>query len=259
MDDRQFIPGIRATEEAIKHGMGIREIWLAANRKGPRVEEISRIARERGIPVSRKKGLYLDQTLPGISHQGVVALAEPFTYTGLDGLIRISSLDSRPALIIAADHITDEGNLGAIIRTSAFFGAHGLIIPKDRSAGVTERVMKRSSGACLLLPVARVANLRNALERLSGQGFWIIGAAGEGSCSVYEFDWVRSLVLVLGREGQGLTQTVRKVCHEVVSIPPRGGLGSLNVAVAGGIILSEIIRQRFKGSGAGKGAGVSKS
>ncbi|MFH1487413.1 MAG: 23S rRNA (guanosine(2251)-2'-O)-methyltransferase RlmB [Pseudomonadota bacterium] len=258
MDGRQFIPGIRATEEALKHGISIREIWLAVNRKGPRVEEISRIARERGIPVSRKKGLYLDQMLPGISHQGVAALAEPFAYTDLDRLIRISSTDSQPALIIAADHITDEGNLGAIIRASAFFGAHGLVIPKDRSAGVTERVLKRSSGAGLLLPVARVVNLRNALERLSGQGFWIIGTAGEGPCSVYEFDWVRSLVLVLGREDTGLTQTVRKVCHQLVAIPARGGLGSLNVSVAGGIILSEIIRQRFMASGAGKDPGVSK-
>jgi 23S rRNA (guanosine2251-2'-O)-methyltransferase len=173
-----------------------------------------------------------------------VALAEKFTYSELDHLANISFKKKGEALIIALDHITDEGNLGALIRTAAFFGAHGLIIPKDRSASVTAKVLKRSSGACIYLPIARVVNMGRALDLLEKKGCWIIGASGESKESIYEFDWNRDLVLVLGNEQRGLSRSVRKRCHQEVSIPSLGHAESLNVSVASGVILSEIIRQR---------------
>ncbi|MBW1774975.1 MAG: 23S rRNA (guanosine(2251)-2'-O)-methyltransferase RlmB, partial [Deltaproteobacteria bacterium] len=148
------------------------------------------------------------------------------------------------ALLMAADHITDEGNLGALIRTAAFFGAQGMIIPKDRSAGVTPVVVKRSSGALVHLPVARVVNLGRAQDILEKKGFWIIGASGESPCSIHGFDWNRDLVVVMGNEEHGLSRSVRQRCHQVVSIPAPGTVESLNVSVAGGIILAEICRQR---------------
>lgn len=146
--------------------------------------------------------------------------------------------------MLAVDHITDEGNLGAIIRTAAFFGVHGLILPKDRSARVTSRVMKNSAGGYAHVPVSVVVNLGRALDDLKEEGFWIIGAAGEGRESIYTFDWKRDLVLVLGNEEKGISQGIRKRCHELVNIPESGPIQALNVSVAAGVILSEITRQR---------------
>lgn len=143
-----------------------------------------------------------------------------------------------------ADHITDEGNLGALIRTAAFFGVHGLILPKDRSAKITGKLLKRTSGAYASLPISRVVNLGRALDLLAAKGFWIIGAAGEAQESLYHFDWDRDVVLILGSESKGLSHLVRGRCHELVKIPGSGRVESLNLSVAGGVILSEIARQR---------------
>jgi 23S rRNA (guanosine2251-2'-O)-methyltransferase len=184
----------------------------------------------------------LSLLFPDLSHQGIVGVAEEFVYTDLEQLVQ--SRPQNQGLLIALDHITDEGNLGAIIRTCVFFGAQGLILPKDRSAGMTAGALKRSSGLYIHLPISRVVNLARSLELLKKEGFWIIGAAGESQCTVYDFDWNREVVLVLGNEERGLSESVKKVCDQVVGIPACGRAESLNVAVAGGVILSEIVRQR---------------
>jgi len=178
-----------------------------------------------------------------------VALAEGFSYSNLDHIINSSLQSQDQALLIAADHITDEGNLGALIRTGVFFRAHGLIIPKTRSAKVTSKVIKRSSGACTYFPIARVVNIGRALDLLEKKEFWIVGASNDSSESIYNFDWNRDLVLVLGNEQRGLSQSALQRCHQVVSIPSFGHVDSLNVSVACGVILSEIIRQRSEGTG----------
>jgi 23S rRNA (guanosine2251-2'-O)-methyltransferase len=238
-----LIPGFHGVREAITGGHArIREIWVAEGKKTLRAGEILQMAKEKNIPVKIKKNEELSRSLPGISHQGIVALVEGFSYCELSRL-----MDTRPknqALLIALDHITDEGNMGAIIRTAVFFGANGLIIPKDRSAGITANVVKRSSGAWMHLPIARVVNLGRALDTLNKNGFWIIGTSGEGRESIYNFDWNRDIVLVLGNEQKGLSQSVDKRCHEIVGIPVSGPAESLNVAVACGVILSEVTRQR---------------
>jgi 23S rRNA (guanosine2251-2'-O)-methyltransferase len=231
-------------ETLIKGQPRIQEIWIAEGKKSGRTTEILRIAREQDIPIRRKKGAELSGLLPNIAHQGIVAFAKEFAYADLDYLIKISSKNQGQALLIAADHITDEGNLGALIRTAAFFGAHGLIIPKDRSARVTPQVLKRSSGAYVYLPVARVVNMGRALDLLAKKGFWIIGTSAKSAESIHQFDWNRDLVLILGGEQRGLSRSVQKRCHQVVSIAALGNVESLNVGVAGGVILSEIARQR---------------
>lgn len=231
-------------EALLKGQIRVDELWIAEGKRSARVREILQMAEERGISAQFKKGPILDNLLPGISHQGIVALAEKFTYFDLNTLIDISLDAPEHALIVAADHITDEGNLGALIRTAAFFRANGLILPKDRSAQITERVRKRSAGAYVHLPVARVVNLARALDSLDKKGCWIVGAAGETPESIYQFDWDRDLVLVLGSEDRGLSRSVRSRCHQLVSIPSHGKVGTLNVSVASGIILSEILRQR---------------
>jgi 23S rRNA (guanosine2251-2'-O)-methyltransferase len=227
---------------------GIDALWIARGKGSPRVKEILRIAEARGIPVQYRNGPDLDHLLPGIVHQGIVALAEGFRYADLEEILEGASSAPGFGLIVAADHITDEGNLGALIRTSAFFGVHGFILPKDRSAAMSERVMKRSAGAHVHLPVARVVNLGRALDTLKGKGFWIIGAAGEAAESIYDFDWTRDLVLVLGREDKGLGRSIRDRCHQLVRVPGAGHVESLNVSVAAGAILSEVVRQTRGGA-----------
>ena len=240
-----IIPGFHAVKEALHEAkIRIDELWIADRKRSLRVKEIVDIAENRGIPVFYKESQILDHLAPDVSHQGVLALAGEFTYFDINYLISVSSNTPGHGLLVAADHITDEGNLGALIRTAVFFGVHGLILPKDRSAKVTEKVRKRSSGAYLHLPVARVVNLGRSLDVLNKKGFWIIGAAEESPDSIYQFDWDRDLILVLGSEDRGLSHSVRSRCHQIVGIPSYGDVGSLNISVAGGIILSEIIRQR---------------
>ncbi len=241
-----LIPGYRAVREALLGGSAsVKEIWLSKGRRSTRIVEIEALARECGVPVHRKDSGELDEALPGLPHQGMAAVAARGPgYSDLEDLIEASMAAPWRGLLVAADHITDEGNLGALIRAAVFFGAEGLVLPRDRCAGLSPRVLKRSSGALLRLSVARVVNLGRALEQLAEAGFWIVGAAGEADTSIYEFDWARDAVLVLGREDKGLTRNVRNKCHALVSVPGVGGVDSLNVAVAAGVILSEIRRQR---------------
>ena len=242
-----FIPGIHSVKEILLVcPSNIIELWIGQGKASPRANEILNMANENGIPVLYKKSSVLDDILPGTSHQGIVALARGYTYIDGEDLINSALKAPGHALLIAADHITDEGNLGAMIRTAVFFGAHGLILPKDRSAKITQNVMKRSSGAYIHLPVTRVVNLVRILDNLDKRGLWIIGAAGESTESIYQFDWQRDLVLVMGSEDKGLSPSVRNKCHQIVGIPATGLQESLNVSVAAGVILSEIIRQRHQ-------------
>ena len=243
--NHQFISGFHGVRESLVNGRAeILELWIAQGRKTARTAEILRIAGEQNIPVHFKPASELSRLLPDTAHQGIVALARKFEYANIDRVINDSLKNESRALLIAADHITDEGNLGALVRTGAFFGADGLIIPKDRSAGVTTNVLKRSCGAHAYLPIARVVNIGRTLDILKKKDFWIIGASGEGIESVYRFDWTRKVVLVMGNEQKGLSRSVLQLCDQVVSISPAGSIDSLNVVVAAGVIMSEINRQR---------------
>ncbi|MEW6666507.1 MAG: 23S rRNA (guanosine(2251)-2'-O)-methyltransferase RlmB [Thermodesulfobacteriota bacterium] len=246
---RFILPGYHAVREALASGrMRITEIWVREGREGLRGGEIQEMAAEKGIPVRLKGAAEMENLLPGLAHQGMAAVGGEFLYCGLDEIAGASLKTPGRALVVAADHITDEGNLGALVRTCVFFGVQGLVLPKDRSASVSAQVMKRSSGTVLHLPVARVVNLGRALELLAEKGFWILGTAGEGPESIYGFDWRRDLVLVLGSEDKGLSPLIRKRCHQILRIPRQGMAESLNVSVAAGVVLSEIVRQRMQGS-----------
>ena len=240
-----LVPGFHGVRETLRRGqVKIKALWIAEGKQSARVREIIRSAETKGIPVCFKKAKDLSSLLPDMAHQGIAAVMDAFPYTPLKQIIETSSTTKGHTLLLAADHITDGGNLGAIIRAAGFFGAHGLIIPKDRSASVDAKVLKRSSGAYVHVPISRIVNLGRALDELEKAGFWIIGASGEGRQSIYDFDWNRDVVMILGNEKQGLSRSVRRRCHEVVGIPSSGHVESLNVAVACGVILSEILRQR---------------
>jgi 23S rRNA (guanosine2251-2'-O)-methyltransferase len=241
-----LIPGLHSVREALASGgIKIHEIWISEGRDPARVREILAIAQNKRIPVLYKKANLLNDALPSVNHQGIIAVAGDFAYVELEDLIESSKKRQGHGLLIAADHITDEGNLGALMRTAVFFGAQGIILPKDRAAQVTHTVMKRSAGTYLNLPVARVVNLSRALEMLIEEDYWIIGAAGESTESIYDFDWRRDIVLVLGSEDKGLGHMIETKCNQIVGIPPAGPAESLNVSVACGVILSEIVRQRM--------------
>jgi len=241
----RLIPGFHAVRETLKEQRGtLQEIWITTGKQSARTEEILGFAKAQNIPIYFKQEAYLSDLFEHIAHQGIVGITKAFAYADLNQVLRHSRQEGTTALLLAADHITDPGNLGALMRTAAFFGSHGLVIPKDRSAGITPAALKRASGAHSKLPIVRVTNLGRALDELSENGFWIIGAAGETELSIYDFDWKRPLVLVLGSEQKGLSPSVRKRCHELVRIPSPGNVESLNISVAGGAILSEICRQR---------------
>jgi 23S rRNA (guanosine2251-2'-O)-methyltransferase len=244
----RVIPGFHAVRESLRDPAGkVREIWIAEGKRGARPDEVLRLAKDRRIPVSIRKQDEIERFAPGVNHQGILAFAEFFAYLDLESLVDGIRGGRGLRLILAADHITDEGNLGALIRTSAFFGAQGLILPKDRSAQITGKLLKRTSGAFAALAVAQVVNLRRALDTLRDRGFWIIGAAGEGAVSIYDFDWNRDTVLVLGSESKGISRSVRQGCDALVRIPGEGTVESLNVSVACGVILGEIRRRRQGG------------
>jgi 23S rRNA (guanosine2251-2'-O)-methyltransferase len=240
----QIICGINPVTETLRKGKKIVEVFIARGRRIDRIRVILDLARARDIPIRFKERAYLDRVSSNTSHQGVVAVLGRYTYGTIDELMEIALSQRCKGLLVVADHIIDPGNLGSLIRTAEFFGVQGLIIPKDRSASITDIVHKRSVGGTAYLPVARVVNLARILGKLADQGFWIVGAEGQGETSIYRFDWDRDVVIVLGSEGKGLSRVVRDRCHHVVRIPRLGHLESLNVSVAAGIILYEIARQR---------------
>jgi 23S rRNA (guanosine2251-2'-O)-methyltransferase len=240
----QVISGINAVKENLREGKGIVELLIVRGRRTGRVKEILDMARDKRVPITFKDRIYLDNMSPDFPHQGVIAVLSNYNYSHLEDLVEIALGSKKKGLLLAADHITDAGNLGSMIRTAEFFGVQGLILPRDRSASITDTVHKKSAGGSAYLPVSRVVNLTRALKQLADKGLWIVGAEGESKTNIYEFDWNRDLVLILGSEGKGLSRIVRTQCHHLVSIPRLGHLDSLNVSVAAGIILSEIVRQR---------------
>jgi len=243
-----LIPGLHSVKEALNSDrIRVHEIWISEGRDPGRAREIIEIAGRKKIPVISKKTDLMNEALPDTAHQGIIAVAAEFTYMEVEDLIDLSRDRKGHGLMIAVDHITDEGNLGALIRTAVFFGAHGIILPKDRAAQVTHSVMKRSAGTYLNIPIARVVNLSRALDMLAEAGFWIIGSAGAGMESIYGFDWQRDVVLIMGSEDKGMGHMITNKCHQIVSIPSKGNAESLNVSVACGVIMSEIARQRSAG------------
>ncbi|OQY49424.1 MAG: 23S rRNA (guanosine(2251)-2'-O)-methyltransferase RlmB [Desulfobacteraceae bacterium 4572_87] len=241
----RFIPGFHAVRETLgQEKSPLQEIWIAEGKRSARTEEILRLAIVGNIPICFKKKSYLSELFVDISHQGIVGVTKAFAYSDFQQVLHHSLQKGPSALLLAADHITDPGNLGALIRTAAFFGAHGLVLPKDRSAGITAATLKRASGTHHQLHIAQVTNLGRSLDELSKNDFWIIGTAGEAGVSIYDFDWNRPVVLVLGSEQKGISPSIRKRCHQLVGIPSPGGVESLNISVAGGVVLSEICRHR---------------
>lgn len=239
-----WLTGIHSVREALRAGRPLDRILIARGRHGERVEEIVRLARERGVPVRFEDRAQLDRAAATREHQGVAALLAAQPSVALEDLLR---RQPPPGLLVLLDGVEDPHNLGAIIRTALAAGAGGVVIPERRSASLTEAVARASAGALAHLPVARVKNLPRALEELKHAGYWLIGLDERAPMPYTAVDFTARAGLVLGSEGKGLHELVRKRCDFLVSIPTRGPVRSLNVSVAAGIVLFEAVRQKSSG------------
>jgi 23S rRNA (guanosine2251-2'-O)-methyltransferase len=238
-----WIVGHNPVKEALSdQSMVIRELVLA--RSDQRTAALRIMAKGRGIAVRRETDDVLSAMTGHAHHQGVAARTDEFRYTSLDVFLQRPIEERHPILIL--DSIQDPQNLGALIRSACFFGAKGIITPKDRSARITSAVIKVASGATVHLPVIQVVNLVQAVDDLKDHGLWIVGLDVEGRKSLYEADLTVPLGLVVGNEQKGVRPLVRRHCDFLVSIPAGGPMQSLNAATAGAIALAEVQRQRLR-------------
>ena len=236
------IAGRNPVTEALRSGAQIDTIYIDKESGG--MQEIISAARERGIPVKIVTAAKLSQLTGGAAHQGVAADGSCGNYVSLEALLDAAREKNEPPLLVICDSIQDPHNLGAIIRTAEAAGAHGVIIPKRRSASLTLTVGKTSAGAASHLPVARVSNLTAAMKTLKENGVWIYGTDASGT--VYtDTDFTDGTAFVIGSEGFGIGQLVGQSCDAMLSLPMRGKINSLNASVAAGIFLYEAVRQRM--------------
>lgn len=237
--------GINPVLEALKAGRPVQRLLIAEHRKQDRdVLSILRLARDAGIEVRMVSRDALKREAPQATHQGVVALAAARTYATLDDILGIPAKRGEAPFYLVLDGVEDPRNLGAILRTAETAGVHGVIIPERRAAGLTESVAKSAAGALEYVPVVKVVNIVNTLEELKKAGVWVIGAEAGTDTVYWSADFVRPAALVLGGEDRGVRRLVREKCDYLVSLPLKGQIPSLNVSVAAGILLYEVIRQR---------------
>lgn len=240
-----IIEGRNAVIEALRSGENIDKIYLAKGETDKTLGHIASRAREKGIVVVEADRRKLDGMSRTHAHQGVIALAAMREYVSVQSLLDAAAEKGEAPLLVVCDEISDPHNLGAILRTAECAGAHGVIIPKRRSAGLTAIVGKTSAGAVSYMPVARVANLPATLEELKEKGVWVYGTAAEGTTSLYDTDLKGPAAIVIGSEGSGMGRLVREKCDFLVSIPMKGHISSLNASAAAAILLYEAVRRRM--------------
>jgi 23S rRNA (guanosine2251-2'-O)-methyltransferase len=239
------LTGIHAVKEALEAQRPIDRIAITKGRQDTRIEEIVQLARKQGVPVRFEERGQLDRLANSKDHQGVVAVAAARAAATLeDVLASANSGSGQKGLIVLLDGVEDPHNLGAIVRTALAAGAHGVLIPERRAAGLTDTVARSSAGALAHLPVAKVTNLARAMEELKEAGYWLVGLDEDSDKTYTEVDYTTPVGIVLGSEGQGLHELTRKRCDFVVSLPTTGPVKSLNVSVAAGVVLFEALRQR---------------
>ena len=239
------LEGRNALTEALKAGRTIDKVFVADGDTDKSLQRLAAQAKEAGavvVPVDRRK---LDMMSTTHSHQGIIALAAAHSYYTIDDILEEAASRGETPLIVICDELSDPHNLGAIMRSAECAGAHGVIIPKRRSVSLTATVAKASAGAIEYMKVARVTNINNAIRELKEKGVWIYGTAAEGSIPMYKADLTGPAAIVIGNEGDGMSQLVRKNCDVMVHIPMKGKISSLNASAAASILLYEAVRQRL--------------
>ena len=241
------IEGRNAVVEALRAGVTIDKIFIMKGETDSVLGHIASTAREKGIVVVDADRRKLDNMSRTHSHQGVIALCSVREYASVDDILNAAREKGEHPLIVVCDELTDPHNLGAVIRTADAAGAHGVIIPKRRSAGLTAIVGKTSAGAVAHVPVARVSNLTTTLKELKDEGVWIFGTAAEANTTLYKADLKGPAAIVIGSEGDGMGRLVTETCDFTVSIPMFGKINSLNASAAAAVLLYEAVRQRING------------
>ena len=239
------IEGRNALTEALRSGRTIDKVFIASGDIDRGLQRLAAEAKDAGavvVPVERRK---LDAMSTTRSHQGVIALVAARDYFTIDELLAEAESRGEAPLLVICDELTDPHNLGAILRSAECAGAHGVIIPKRRSVGLTATVAKASAGAVEYMKVARVTNITAAIEELKKKGVWIFGTAAEGSIPMYKADLTGGTAIVIGSEGDGMSRLVRQSCDVTVHIPMKGRISSLNASTAASILLYEAVRQRL--------------
>ena len=244
MSDENIIEGKNAVTEAIRAGRPLDKVFLARGSADKALGFIAASARSAGVTVAECDRRRLDAMSVTGSHQGVIAVAAAREYCTLEDILAHAEALGEDPFVVVCDGLEDPRNLGAVIRCAECAGAHGVVIPKHRSAGLTAAADKASAGAAEHMPVARVANLPAALETLKKRGLWIYGAEAGGDAALWRTDMRGPICLVIGSEGAGMGRLVREKCDFVMSIPLYGRVNSLNASAAAAVLLYEVVRQR---------------
>ena len=239
-----LIEGRNAVTEALRAGTPIDKIFIARGETDKTLGHIASTARAAGVVVVEADRRKLDYMSATKAHQGVIALAAVREYASVEDILSAARERGEAPLLVVCDEISDPHNLGAIIRTAECAGAHGVIIPKRRSVGLTAVVGKASAGALEYLPVARVSNLVSTIRDLQKAGVWVFGTAADGDTGLYAADLKGPAAIVIGNEGEGMSRLVSEACDFKVSIPMHGRISSLNASNAAAILLYEAVRQR---------------
>ncbi len=247
-DRAEWIVGRNPVVEALRAGVPIKSVHIAERtERDDRVREVLRLVIDAGIPLLEVTRAELDRLTSGAVHQGVSAQVPPYTYAQPADLLQAAVDSGRPPLLVALDGVTDPRNLGAVVRSAAAFGAHGVVVPERRSASMTAAAWKASAGAAVRVPVARVVNLTRAIKSFQDEGLHVVGLAADGDEAIADLSELADpVVLVAGSEGRGLSRLVRDTCDQLASIPISSGTESLNAGVAAGIALYEVAQRRSR-------------
>ncbi len=246
-DETEIVLGRNPVVECLRAGVPATALYVALGIDADeRVTESVRRAADSGVPILEVPRTDLDRISANGLHQGIALQVPPYQYAHPDDLLAAVRHESSPALLVALDNISDPRNLGAIVRSVAAFGGHGVLIPQRRSAAVTAVAWRTSAGAAARVPVARATNLNRTLRDWAAAGLQVIGLDADGDTEIDDLDATGDVVIVVGSEGKGLSRLVRENCDAVVSIPMAGPTESLNAAVAAGVVLADVARQRSR-------------
>jgi len=244
-----MICGVHAVFEVLAAGrQPVERLHILRDAHVPRLKQILDLARERGVPIRKEERSVLDKIAGGVVHQGIVAIVGEASYAPLE-----RGFDAKVPCLVVLDGIEDPHNLGAVIRTAEASGVSGVIVPERHSAPLSATVAKASAGALAYVPVIRVGNVATTLNELKKKGVWVVGVDEEGEKLWTDFDYTSPVALVFGGEHRGLRRLVREHCDVVVRLPMFGNVGSLNVSVAAGVLLYEVVRQRGMNKKSGSG------
>lgn len=238
------VHGVNPVRELLRAGEAPAELWVAEGADRVRLGDLVRLARERGAKVREAPRQKLDRLAGTDRHQGVVAVVADYRYREVEELLDAAAARGEPPLLVVLDGIEDPQNLGAIIRSAHALGAHGVVVARDRAAGVTAAAAKASAGAVEHCPVARVTNIAQTIELLKEKGVWTAASAADAPAEAASVDLTGPIALVVGSEGQGVRPLVRRACDHLLRIPMSGEIGSLNAAASAAILLYETQRQR---------------